>query len=288
MQGGKALIPYDFEYYKPNSIAEATSLFTDLDEKGRSPLFFSGGTEVITLGRLNLMKTGAVIDIKDILECNVMELNENSLVIGAAKTLTDMEEMNLFPLLSKTVREIADRTARNKITVGGNICGQIFYREAVLPFLLADSQMVIAGSQGIKTVPIGEIFNEQLLLNQGEFLVQIKTNRRYIDMPFMSIKRRRQWNTGYPLITVAALKAEQKVRVAISGLTHFPFRTSQIEDSLNRTELSYEGRIDLALSRLDVPVLNDTEGSSRYRLFVLKNTLYDVLHELGGEENGGV
>ncbi|KRG08010.1 xanthine dehydrogenase [Virgibacillus soli] len=282
------MISYDFAYYKSASIAEATSLFVDLDQQGKSPLFFSGGTEIITLGRLNLVKTGAVIDIKGILECNMMELNEDTLIIGAAKTLTDIEEMNLFPLLSKTVREIADRTARNKITVGGNICGQIFYREAVLPFLLADSQMVIAGSQGITTVPIGEVFNEQLLLNRGEFLVQIKTNRRYIEMPFISVKRRRQWNTGYPLITVAVLKVEEKLRVAISGLTHFPFRASQIEDFLNRVELTYEERIELALSRLDVPVLDDTEGSSGYRLFVLKNTLYDILRELGGEENGVV
>ncbi|OAK67167.1 FAD binding domain-containing protein [Lederbergia galactosidilytica] len=282
------MISYDFAYYKSASIAEATSLFVDLDQQGKSPLFFSGGTEIITLGRLNLVKTGAVIDIKGILECNMMELNEDTLIIGAAKTLTDIEEMNLFPLLSKTVREIADRTARNKITVGGNICGQIFYREAVLPFLLADSQMVIAGSQGITTVPIGEVFNEQLLLNRGEFLVQIKTNRRYIEMPFISLKRRRQWNTGYPLITVAVLKVEEKLRVAISGLTHFPFRASQIEDFLNRVELTYEERIELALSRLDVPVLDDTEGSSGYRLFVLKNTLHDILRELGGEENGVV
>ncbi|MBP1915809.1 CO/xanthine dehydrogenase FAD-binding subunit [Lederbergia galactosidilyticus] len=282
------MISYDFAYYESASIAEATSLFVDLDQQGKSPLFFSGGTEIITLGRLNLVKTGAVIDIKGILECNMMELNEDTLIIGAAKTLTDIEEMNLFPLLSKTVREIADRTARNKITVGGNICGQIFYREAVLPFLLADSQMVIAGSQGITTVPIGEVFNEQLLLNRGEFLVQIKTNRRYIEMPFISVKRRRQWNTGYPLITVAVLKVEEKLRVAISGLTHFPFRASQIEDFLNRVELTYEERIELALSRLDVPVLDDTEGSSGYRLFVLKNTLYDILRELGGEENGVV
>ena len=282
------MISYDFAYYKSASIAEATSLFVDLDQQGKSPLFFSGGTEIITLGRLNLVKTGAVIDIKGVLECNMMELNEDTLIIGAAKTLTDIEEMNLFPLLSKTVREIADRTARNKITVGGNICGQIFYREAVLPFLLADSQMVIAGSQGITTVPIGEVFNEQLLLNRGEFLVQIKTNRRYIEMPFISVKRRRQWNTGYPLITVAVLKVEEKLRVAISGLTHFPFRASQIEDFLNRVELTYEERIELALSRLDVPVLDDTEGSSGYRLFVLKNTLHDILRELGGEENGVV
>ncbi|MEH7383699.1 FAD binding domain-containing protein [Bacillus sp. JJ1533] len=277
------MISYDFEYHKPQTYQEAVSLFKDLDKEGKSPMYYSGGTEIITLGRLNIVRTGSVIDINDILECNVQELNEEFLILGATLTLTTIEERNLFPLLSKTVAEIADRTARNKITVGGNICGQIFYREAVLPFLLTDSTMVIANNQGIKSVPITEIFHEQLLLKRGEFLIQIKTNRKLLEMPYFTIKRRRQWNTGYPLITVAALKVEQVIRVAISGLSPFPFRSNQMEDALNKTELSHKERVELAINSLNVPVLNDTEGTSRYRIFVLKNILYDVLQTLGGE-----
>lgn len=281
------MIPFDFEYYKPNSVEEAASLFIKLDGQGKKPMFFSGGTEIITLGRLSQINTGAVIDIKNISECNVLGFNKE-LLIGAAKTLTTIENANLFPLLGKTISEIADQTARNKITVGGNICGHIFYREAVLPFLLTDSKVVIANSHGSRTVPINDIFKEELLLNKGEFLVQMKTDRSYLDMPYVSIKRRRQWDTGYPLITVAALMVDKYIRVAISGLTQFPFRSKQMEDALNRPGLTKEKRIDLALSHLDVPSLNDTEGSFQYRLFVLKNTLSDVLQELGGEEHAGI
>ena len=169
------------------------------------------------------------------------------MITGAANTLTNIEEVNLFPLLSKTVSEIADRTARNKITAGGNICGQIFYREAVLPFLLTDSQMVIAGSKGMKTVSINEIFNQRLLLERGEFLVQIKTDKSYLNQPFVSIKKRRQWNTGYPLITVAALKVNGMIRIAISGLTTYPFRSTQMEERLNNRGSSLDQRIDQAV-----------------------------------------
>ncbi|THE12740.1 xanthine dehydrogenase [Bacillus timonensis] len=276
------MISYDFEYHKPQTYQEAVSLFNESDKDGKSPMYYSGGTEIITLGKLNIVRTGSVIDINNILECNVHELNEEFLLFGAALTLTTIEEKNLFPLLSETVSEIADRTARNKITVGGNICGQIFYREAVLPFLLTDSTLIIANKQGIKSVPITEIFKEQLLLKRGELLMQIKTNRQFLDVPFFTIKRRRQWNTGYPLLTVAALKFEQVIRVAISGLSPFPFRSYQIEAALNKTELSYKERIELAINSLNVPILNDTEGTSRYRIFVLKNILYDVLQTLGG------
>ncbi|KAA9024003.1 FAD binding domain-containing protein [Niallia endozanthoxylica] len=278
------MISYDFEYYLPSSIKEAVHVFEDLHKQGKDPIYFSGGTEIITLGRLNMVKTGAVIDIKQIPECQMFKLQHDSLITGAANTLTHIEERNLFPLLSKTVSEIADRTARNKITAGGNICGQIFYRESVLPFLLTDSQMVIAGRNGIKTVSILEAFNQRLLLEHGELLVQIKTDQSYLNQPFISMKKRRQWDTGYPLITVAALKVHGMIRIAISGLTSYPFRSTQMEQKLNNRGNSLNQRINEAIHTLQVPHLDDSEGSFPYRLFVLKNTIRDVLHQLEGEE----
>ena len=124
----------------------------------------------------------------------------------------------------------------------------------------------------------------RLLLERGEFLVQVVTDQSYLHQPFVSIKKRRQWNTGYPLITVAALKVKGLIRVAVSGLTTFPFRSTQMEEKLNDREMSWDQRIDQAIHTLQVPPLDDTEGSSRYRLFVLKNTLHDVLQQLEGEE----
>ncbi|MED4989612.1 FAD binding domain-containing protein [Parageobacillus toebii] len=68
-----------------------------------------------------------MIDIKHIPECRTLEVGQHELVLGAALSLTTIEETNPFPLLTKTASEVADRTARNQITLGGNICGQIFF-----------------------------------------------------------------------------------------------------------------------------------------------------------------
>jgi CO/xanthine dehydrogenase FAD-binding subunit len=274
------MIPYDFEYYKPASIAEAVQLFWELERQGKSPVYYSGGTEIITLGRLNLVKTHAVIDIKSIPETQALGFQQNWLVTGAALPLTKIEEANLFPLLSKTSSEVADRTARNKITIGGNICGQIFYREAVLPFLLADSQVVIAGRNRLKRRLIHDVFNRNLQLDKGEFLVCLITDTAYLDLPHISIKRRKQWEIGYPLITVAAMRKDARIRVAVSGLCPFPFRSTALEEQLNQKQIPFETRIDQAIRHLPSPVLNDVEGSSEYRIFVLRNTLFDILMEL--------
>lgn len=280
------MLPFDFDYYKPTTLKEAVDLYQYLDQRGKKPMFFSGGTELITLGRIDLAYTEAVIDIKDIPECKVMQVSGDHILFGSTLTLTTIEEANLFPLLTKTASEVADHTARGKISLGGNICARIFYREAVLPFLLTDSQVFIVGPKGKKLMPINEIFQEQLQLKKGEFLVQLTTETRFISAPFVSIKRRQQWDTGYPLITIAALKLGQEIRVAISGLCPFPFRSKEFEAPLNKSELPMVSRIDEALAKLPSPILDDVEGSAKYRLFVLRNLLFDVIAALETSRSG--
>lgn len=270
-------------YYKPGSLNETIELFYHLSYENKQPMYYSGGTEIITLRRLNLIHPGAVIDIKGIPECNIYELNDDFLISGSAIPLTLLEEMNYFPLLTKTAKGVADHTARNKITLGGNICGQIFYREAVLPFLLTDSYIITAGFDGIKTVPIHTIFNQKMNLNQGQFLIQFVTEKRFLNMPHFVIKKRQQWETGYPLITFAAMKADDEIRFAFSGLCPFPFRSSEVEKVLNNRQLSYDERINQAILHLPNPILDDVEGSKEYRIFVFKNTLMDILIELEGQ-----
>lgn len=271
------------EYYKPGSLTETIELFYKLSYENKQPMFYSGGTEIITLRRLNLIHPGAVIDIKGIPECNIYELNDEFLISGSAIPLTLLEEINYFPLLTKAAKGVADHTARNKITLGGNICGQIFYREAVLPFLLSDSYIITAGFDGIKTVPIQTVFNQKMNLNQGQFLIQFLTEKRFLNMPHYVIKKRQQWETGYPLITFAAMKADDEIRIAFSGLCPFPFRSTEVEKVLNNRQLSYDERINQAILHLPNPILDDVEGSKEYRMFVFKNTLMDILIELEGQ-----
>jgi aerobic carbon-monoxide dehydrogenase medium subunit len=281
-KGGEGLVlPFDFDYYKPATLQEAIELYVSLHQQGKQPMFFLGGTELITLGRIDLLYTEAAIDIKNIPDVHVIHVTENQLILGSALTLTKIEEANIYPLLTKTVSEVADHTARGKITLGGNICAQIFYREAVLPFLLADSQVILAGPEGIRNVPINDIFHEDLKLNPGEVLVQLVTDKRAIEAPYISIKRRQQWETGYPLITIAGLAINNRIRIAISGLCPFPFRSLELEGLLNNRQISMEERIGKAIEILPQPILDDVEGSADYRLFVLKNLIFDVMNVLG-------
>ena len=256
------MISFDFSYYKPVSIEEAILLYQTLTSQGKKAMYYAGGTEIITGARINQIVFDAVIDLKGITECVELKYQNQQLIIGSCITLTQICESNVFPLLTQVVRGIADHTSRNKITIGGNICGAIPYREAVLPFLLCDSQLVLAGPKGNRIVSISDIFNEKLQIQDGEFLVQIITDGSYINLPYESLSN--------------------GIRIATSGLSPHPFRCAKIEDKINNNGVSIQDRAMNSITHLAGRIISDIQGSVEYKEYVFLNTLKDVLNTLEG------
>lgn len=274
------MIPFNFDYYRPDTIQEAVQKYRELDSQGKEPVYYGGGSEIISMARVHNIRTKAVIDLKAIPECNILEFHEDQLVIGSSVTLSRISESKLFPLLGKAGGRIADHTMQCRITLGGNIGGTIIYREAVLPLLLSDSHVLVANGETLKQVPIQEVFNERLQLQKGEFIVRFIIGREYTTLPFVHVKKTKNEKIDYPLISIAAVKKDGRIRLAMSGVCSFPFRSPLVEDCLNDRSLLREARAVKALQALPAPVLNDISGSDSYRSFVLKGTLINTLETL--------
>lgn len=276
------MIPFHFDYYRPDTIDEAVQIYNELDSQGKEPLYYGGGSEIISMARVHNIHTRAVIDLKAIPECNVLEFQGDQFVIGSSVTLSRISESKFFPLLGKAGGRIADHTMQCKITLGGNIGGTIIYREAVLPLLLSDSYVIVASGDKLRQIPIHEAFNERLQLPKGEFIVQFIIGREYTTLPFIHVKKTKNEKIDYPLLTIAAIKKDNRIRLAMSGICSFPFRSAQVEEYLNEKNISQELRVTNAINNLPAPVLNDVSASDSYRKFVLKNTLISTLETLEG------
>lgn len=274
------MIPFDFEYFKPGTISEAVQTFQELQYQGKHVIYYSGGTEFITFSRINQMEADAVIDIKGIPECHVLEQLEDQLVIGAAVSLNKISESTFFPLLGQTVKQIADHTSRNKITLGGNMNSRLIYREAILPLLLSEAKVKLAGNEGELVLPLANIFDRELKIGTGQFLVQISVNRDYMSLPFASLKKTKITKVSYPIVSIAALVKDQQIRAAFSGICEFPFRSDLVEAVINETSLSKVDRIDKVVSLLPSPIVDDIQASGEYREFVLKNALHEIIDAL--------
>jgi len=60
------MIPFDFEYYKPETAAETIDLFNKLIASDKRPVYYGGGTEFISMARKYNVYADAVIDLKGI------------------------------------------------------------------------------------------------------------------------------------------------------------------------------------------------------------------------------
>jgi CO/xanthine dehydrogenase FAD-binding subunit len=150
----------------------------------------------------------------------------------------------------------------------------------LLPFLLVDSQVVLAGQRGIRKVSIHQILNGEPRLEKGDLLVQILSDKRYLDLPFVTVKKTKMEKIDYPIVRISGLKSKEGVRVAFSGVSAVPFRSQKVEEVLNKTSLPLDERIENAIHIWPAPILNDILSSAAYRTFVLRNTLSDTIAAL--------
>lgn len=271
------MIPFDFEYYRPDTAEEAASIFAELDTAGKEPVYYGGGSELISMARVGSRSFGAVIDLKNIPECRAMEDREDRFYLGAGLTLSDVVEWNGFPLLSKTAGRIADHTMQCKITLGGNLAASIIYRETALPLLLSDAKLTFAGADGFKEYDMGVVFRERLLLPRGEFLAGVTLDKRFFSLPYFHEKKTKNEKIDYPLITAEGLKKAGTLRIAFSGLAAYPFRDDKVEKTLNASYLSPERKADKVVKYLSSVIQSDLSGSAEYRKFVLKETVLNIL-----------
>jgi CO/xanthine dehydrogenase FAD-binding subunit len=216
------MIPFDFDYVLPETLQEAYGAWRGEKEAGRSAVYYGGGTEIVTLARSGTITPQCVIDLKGVPECSFSGEDEGRLVFGAACFLTDIVEENLFPLLSEVCRGVADRTVRNRLTLGGNVCGRLPYREALLPFLCVGAAARVFGVEGLREEPLETFFDKRLKLDDGEFLAALVVEKESARLLSAHCRKVRGGRVDYPVCTVAGAADGDSVRLAVSGAWDFP------------------------------------------------------------------
>lgn len=280
------MIAHEFCYYRPDTLAEALTLRGEMEKTGRRAFWYAGGTEVLSMARMEAIQPDAVIDLKALPECGGVALREGRLHVGACATLSQVTESGLFPMLGQTVARIADHTNQCKITVGGNLAGTIQYREASLPLLIADAQAEITSTRGTRSVSLPSVFDGRLRLDGSELLLSLSMPGAAAKWPFVHEKLVRADKMDYPLCTVVVAKDDAGfLRLALSGLCDAPLRDQGMEAALNDPQKAVEQRVKAAMKRIPAPVLDDHVGSAAYRLFRLEGALCDAVHALEGEQN---
>lgn len=194
----------------------------------------------------------------------LLSTDHKGLHIGSLCTLNQIKESRLFPLLTLACGRIADHTNQCRITLGGNLCGTIIYRETSLPLLLSDASITLFGDKGLRTISFQSAFQGRMQLAAGELVVQLHIPNWALQASSIHVKRTANEKIDYPLVIMAVILRGKDLRAAFSGICPYPFRSLQIEAALNDSSLSCAARAEKAAELLPEPAYHDVEGSGEY------------------------
>ncbi|MCC5978851.1 MAG: xanthine dehydrogenase family protein subunit M [Salinarimonas sp.] len=263
-----------FDYHRPATIAELTGMLAGADIR---PL--AGGTDLIPQMREGRRKVAAIVDIKHIDACtSITPLPDGGLAIGAAVPATavarDERMQRDYPGVAASALLIGSYQVQNRASLGGNICNAAPSADAVPPLIAHGARAEIAGKDGLREIPLEEIFAGpgRTHLAPGEVLTRILlppvparcashylrfTPRREMDIAIAGVG-------GFVALDEAGTITT--ARIALASVAPKPIRAPSAEAALIGARLD-DAAIAAAgaAAASDATPISDTRGSAEYR-----------------------
>ena len=171
------MIPGDFAYHRPKSLAEAVGLLADLGEDAR-PL--AGGHSLIPMMKLRLAAPEHLVDLRAIAELRGIRAEGSDIFIGAMTTQHEVVASDLLgaklPILKETSLLIADPQVRYAGTLGGNVANGDPGNDMPAVMIALGASYQLAGKGGERRVAAREFYQGAYFtaLEAGEILTAIR------------------------------------------------------------------------------------------------------------------
>ena len=267
------MIPGEFDYHSPTTLAEATAL---LDRLGDDAKILAGGQSLIPAMRFRLAAPETLIDINRLNDLAYVREQDGQLRIGALTRESALEEseavQSRYPMLADAAAVIADPLVRNLATVGGNIAHADPANDHPAVMLAYGATVVAHGPSGQRTIGIDDFFVDlfETSLAPNEILTEIRipTPGRGAGGAYLKIERK----VGDYAVSAVAVQLTLSggtignARVALTNVNPVPMRSPGAEAALNGraldvTAIAAAGRAAAA----DCDPSGDLRGSVEYK-----------------------
>jgi len=275
----------EFEYLAPRTIEEAIEL---LSRYGEDAKVLAGGTDLLVRMKQGVLRPKYLISINKIKELNYIEDRGDHVAIGAATKLRTIEKSSLikelFPALYEAVRSMAGVQIRNMGTIGGNLCNASPAADTAPPLLVFEAEVVIAGPNGRRVVPITQFFTGpgKTVMARNELLVEVRIPKPVKPTGSAFIKIARVAMDLAKVNIAVALRMNgnvvEDVKVALGSVAPTPMRAYKTEEFLKGKELTEDVMWEAAkIVRTEVKPITDIRSTAEYRREVSGVILVDAL-----------
>lgn len=170
------MIPGQFDYHRPASLAEAVHLMATLGEDARA---LAGGHSLIPMMKLRLATPAHLIDLGGIGTLKGIRRDGDHVVIGATTTQHDLLASapiaEALPVLQEASRLIADPQVRYLGTIGGNVANGDPGNDMPAVMMALGANYRLEGEGGAREVPAAEFYQGAYFtaLEPGELLTAV-------------------------------------------------------------------------------------------------------------------
>ncbi len=241
------MIPAEFEYAAPGTVAEALAL---LAEHGDEAKVMGGGQSLMPILRMRLNAPEMVIDLGRIAELTGVTEDEDAIRIGAMTTYADVLASDLVGehagLLAKAVAEVADPQIRHRGTIGGALVHADPAGDVGAPILALDAELVITGADGDeRSVAASDFFVDifETAVQEGELLTAIRIPKHtgWGSSYTKFVRVSHQWSIVAAAATVRAKGGTiAEAKVALTNMGSTPLRATSLEEQLIGKEATTE------------------------------------------------
>jgi carbon-monoxide dehydrogenase medium subunit len=271
------MIPAPFDYYAPNSLAEALTL---LQQHGDDAKILAGGHSLLPAMKLRLASPAVLIDINKVSELRGIKVN-GTVEIGALTTWSAIEQdaalAKACPVMAEAVSLIGDIQVRNRGTIGGSLAHADPAADMPAVVLALDAHIHLEGPNGPRAIAAADFFTDMLstALEPGEIITSITFNSlgpgegaAYAKFPHPASR--------YAIVGAAAyVKMENgqitACRVAITGAGPKAERQPAVEQALIGTDGSADAIAAAAAHAGEgMDMLGDIHASEEYRRAMCK------------------
>lgn len=264
----------DFEYYAPDSIAEACKLLSQFGPRAK---VLAGGTDLIAKMKNEVLKPEILISIKRLDQMKKIEyVPGKGVVIGARSTHNDLVNSKVlnekYLSISEAAHQMAANQVRNAGTVGGNISNAVPSADLPPIFIALNATVKVTGVKGERTLALEDVFAGpgKTNLTQDEIITEViipdqkMTGSNYIKFGLRGAG-------ALAVVGVAvAVQVENNVikdaRVALGAVAATPVRAKKTEEFLKGKKVSDEVLAEAGvIASGECKPISDVRASAEYR-----------------------
>jgi carbon-monoxide dehydrogenase medium subunit len=258
--------PATFEYHRPTSVEEATTLLADL---GHDAELLAGNQSLGIIMANRLATPDHLVDLDRVDELSGYTIREDDVEVGAMTTHRDLEFADdlreVLPMLPQAAEQIAGPSVRNRGTVGGSIAEADPAGNYPAALVALDADLHLTSAEAERTVAARDFFIAYMFTDLGpdELVTGVTVPREPfpVDRTGMAFEELKRAAQTFPTVSAGtAVRVDdpdaddpvvEEARVGLANVADIPLHVPDAEAAVEGTSLDDAALDDAAATAID-------------------------------------